>query len=202
MRLIFRYIAVSGTIVIALLALLSSTPCDANKWLVHNSVGRPSSRLLDIFAIRGGAKSKKDKSSKKAAEGKKKKPEKKEVKKASKSDDDSDDTKESNVATASDSKIETSPVAGDKETSKPALADGIAQMKLTARSLIVDDSSSDDHSTVALSAAKMEELGLLSGDTVLLKGKKRKSTVAVVNSDDNVDDVRIQTTKVIRSNLR
>lgn len=68
--------------------------------------------------------------------------------------------------------------------------------------LLVDDSLHDDHSTVAISPAKMEELGLFGGDTVLLKGKKRKNTVAVVNADDNVSDTKIRMTKVIRSNLR
>ena len=66
----------------------------------------------------------------------------------------------------------------------------------------MDDSSLDDHSTVAVDPAKMAELGLLSGDTVLLRGKKRKTTVAVVNSDESVAPSRIQMTKVVRSNLR
>ena len=68
--------------------------------------------------------------------------------------------------------------------------------------LLVDDSVSDDHSTVAMSVEKMDELGLFSGDTVLLKGKKRRDTIAVVTSDENVIETRIQMTKVVRSNLR
>jgi transitional endoplasmic reticulum ATPase len=36
---------------------------------------------------------------------------------------------------------------------------------------VVDDALNDDNSVVCLSAAKMEELQLFRGDTVLLKGK-------------------------------
>ena len=39
-------------------------------------------------------------------------------------------------------------------------------------------------------------------DTVLLKGKKRKNTVAVVNTIVGVSDNRARMTKVVRSNLR
>jgi transitional endoplasmic reticulum ATPase len=49
---------------------------------------------------------------------------------------------------------------------------------------------------------KMEALGLFNGDTVLLKGKKRKTTVATVNTDESVSDNRVRMTKVVRSNLR
>lgn len=35
----------------------------------------------------------------------------------------------------------------------------------------------DDNSVVAISQEKMDELNLFKGDTVLLKGKKRKDTV-------------------------
>jgi transitional endoplasmic reticulum ATPase len=74
--------------------------------------------------------------------------------------------------------------------------------KLTPNTLLVDDSVVDDHSTISLSKAKMEELGLFDGDIVLLKGKKRKNTIAVVNTDKTVDANRARMSKVIRSNLR
>jgi hypothetical protein len=61
---------------------------------------------------------------------------------------------------------------------------------------------SDDHSTIALHPDKMEELKLFIRDIVLLKGKKRKSTIAVVVADENVDVSKVQMTKVFRSNLR
>jgi transitional endoplasmic reticulum ATPase len=68
--------------------------------------------------------------------------------------------------------------------------------------LLVDESTGDDQSTVALSPTKMNELGLFSGDSVLLKGKKRKDTVATVASDDSVSDLKMRMHKSIRSNLR
>ena len=85
---------------------------------------------------------------------------------------------------------------------KEELATAILTRKLTPNSLLVDDAIVDDHSTVSLSASKMEELGLFNGDTVLLKGKKRKNTVAIVNTENGVSDNRVRMTKVVRSNLR
>merc|ERR1712168_1298406 len=60
----------------------------------------------------------------------------------------------------------------------------------------------DDNSVVALSQAKMDELELFRGDSVLLKGKKRKETVCIVLSDDTVSTDRIRMNRVVRNNLR
>merc|ERR1740129_511275 len=67
---------------------------------------------------------------------------------------------------------------------------------------IVEDAVNDDNSVVALSMAKMDELQLLRGDTVLLKGKKRKESVCIVLSDDTVTDEKIRMNRVVRNNLR
>lgn len=48
----------------------------------------------------------------------------------------------------------------------------------------------------------METLELFRGDTVLLKGKKRKDTVCIVLADDTVEESKIRLNKVVRSNLR
>ena len=61
---------------------------------------------------------------------------------------------------------------------------------------MVDDATNDDNSVVCLSAAKMEELELFRGDTILLKGKKGRDTVCIVLSDDNTEDVNIRMNKV------
>lgn len=82
------------------------------------------------------------------------------------------------------------------------LATIILQKKSSPSTLLVDDSAADDHSAVTIDQAKMKELDLFNGDTVLLRGKKRKTTVAVVYSDESVMQSRIQMTKVVRSNLR
>merc|ERR1711871_684917 len=47
-----------------------------------------------------------------------------------------------------------------------------------------------------------EELQLFRGDTVLLKGKKRKDTVCIVLADDTCENHKIRLNKVVRKNLR
>lgn len=68
--------------------------------------------------------------------------------------------------------------------------------------LIVEDAVNDDNSVIALSQAKMDELQLFRGDTVLLKGKKRKETVCIVLQDENCTDDKILMNRVVRNNLR
>jgi len=68
--------------------------------------------------------------------------------------------------------------------------------------LIVEDAVNDDNSVIALSQAKMDELQLFRGDTVLLKGKKRKETVCIVLQDENCSDDKILMNRVVRNNLR
>ncbi|KAB7494979.1 Transitional endoplasmic reticulum ATPase TER94 [Armadillidium nasatum] len=48
----------------------------------------------------------------------------------------------------------------------------------------------------------MDELQLFRGDTVLLKGKKRKQTVCIVLSDETMTDDKIRMNRVVRNNLR
>ena len=68
--------------------------------------------------------------------------------------------------------------------------------------LIVDDYKTDDSSVVGMSEDKMDELQLFRGDTVLLKGKRRKETVCIVLSDENVPNEKIRMNRVVRQNLR
>ncbi|CAF1263614.1 unnamed protein product [Adineta steineri] len=68
--------------------------------------------------------------------------------------------------------------------------------------LLVDDSTNDDNSVVALSQQKMDDLHLFRGDTVLLKGKKRRETICIVLADDNCSNERILMNRVVRNNLR
>ena len=63
--------------------------------------------------------------------------------------------------------------------------------------LLVEDAINDDNSVVALGQAKMDELQLFRGDTVLLKGKKRKQTVCIVLSDENCPDDKIRMNRVV-----
>ena len=52
---------------------------------------------------------------------------------------------------------------------------------------------------------QMDELKIFKGDTVLLKGKKRRDTVCIalsVEDGDNLTDDKIRMNKVVRNNLR
>ncbi|VDP05293.1 unnamed protein product [Soboliphyme baturini] len=50
--------------------------------------------------------------------------------------------------------------------------------------------------------AKMDELQLFRGDTVIIKGKRRKDTVCIVLSDDTCPNEKVRMNRVVRSNLR
>ena len=66
----------------------------------------------------------------------------------------------------------------------------------------VTDAVNDDNSIIALSNNTMETLQLFRGDTVLVKGKKRKDTVLIVLADDDLDDGSARMNRVVRHNLR
>jgi transitional endoplasmic reticulum ATPase len=66
----------------------------------------------------------------------------------------------------------------------------------------VTDAINDDNSVIALSTNTMEALQLFRGDTVLVKGKKRKDTVLIVLADDELDDGSARMNRVVRHNLR
>ena len=82
------------------------------------------------------------------------------------------------------------------------MATAILRKKDRPNRLIVEEATNDDNSVVALSQAKMDELQLFRGDTVLLKGKRRKETVCIVLSDDTCPDEKIRMNRVVRMNLR
>ncbi|KAI3825334.1 hypothetical protein L1987_06816 [Smallanthus sonchifolius] len=50
--------------------------------------------------------------------------------------------------------------------------------------------------------ATMEKLQLFRGDTILIKGKKRRDTVCIALADETCDEAKIRMNKVIRTNLR
>jgi transitional endoplasmic reticulum ATPase len=65
---------------------------------------------------------------------------------------------------------------------------GPREKKRSPNRLIVDESHGEgDNSVVMLSLAKMEELSLFRGDTVLIRGKKKHETVCVAIMDESVD---------------
>uniref|UniRef100_A0A0K2TQE3 vesicle-fusing ATPase n=2 Tax=Lepeophtheirus salmonis TaxID=72036 RepID=A0A0K2TQE3_LEPSM len=85
---------------------------------------------------------------------------------------------------------------------KDDLATAILKPKERPNRLIVEEAVTDDNSVVALKQTKVDELGLFRGDTVLLKGKKRKETICILMSDNTVDDGKIRMNRVVRNNLR
>ncbi|KAL5711389.1 AAA ATPase cdc48 [Ranunculus cassubicifolius] len=48
----------------------------------------------------------------------------------------------------------------------------------------------------------LSEVGFFRGDTILIKGKKRRDTVCILISDDTCEEAKIRMNKVVRSNLR
>jgi len=82
------------------------------------------------------------------------------------------------------------------------LATAILNKKNRPNRLMVEESASDDNSCIGLSQAKMDELSLFRGDSVMLKGKKRKATVCIVLSEDTVSNEKVRMNRVVRNNLR
>jgi len=76
---------------------------------------------------------------------------------------------------------------------------------ITPNMLVVDAAVGDevdDHSSVHLSAAKMDELGIFHGDTVVLRGKKRREVLCNAYHDENAPDDRIRVPKAARTDIR
>ncbi|KPP65961.1 transitional endoplasmic reticulum ATPase-like [Scleropages formosus] len=78
----------------------------------------------------------------------------------------------------------------------------ILKQKHRPNRLIVDEALNEDNSIVCLSQQKMEELQLFRGDTVILRGRKRRQTVCIVLTDDTCADERVRMNRVTRNNLR
>jgi transitional endoplasmic reticulum ATPase len=78
----------------------------------------------------------------------------------------------------------------------------ILNQTLQPNQLIADDAVKGDNSVVALSSDKINELGLSLGDTVILKGEKRRETICTVAANHLCPTNRIQMNRVVRNNLR
>ncbi|KAK6152380.1 hypothetical protein DH2020_015015 [Rehmannia glutinosa] len=98
----------------------------------------------------------------------------------------------SNQAESSDSK------GGTKKDFSTA----ILERKKAANRLVVDEAVNDDNSVVYLHPETMEKLQIFRGDTILIKGKKRKDTVCLTLADETCDQPKIRMNKVVRNNLR
>lgn len=91
--------------------------------------------------------------------------------------------------------------SNESKDEKVDLATAILKKKRGPNVLLADDAVTDDDSYVAVSKSRMAELNLLDGDIVQIKGKKRKTTLAIVNSDSSVPEGKLRIGKVARSNV-
>ncbi|KAF5386357.1 hypothetical protein D9757_006669 [Collybiopsis confluens] len=82
------------------------------------------------------------------------------------------------------------------------ISTAILRPKKSPNRLIVDEATSDDNSVATINPATMEVLQLFRGDTIIIRGKKRRDTVLICLSSDDVEEGRIQLNKVARNNLR
>jgi len=78
----------------------------------------------------------------------------------------------------------------------------ILETRKAPNRLFVEESVNDDNSLVAIHPNKLEELELFKGETVILRGKRRKDTVCILTTDETVDENKIRMNKVVRTNLR
>ncbi|KAL0576749.1 AAA ATPase cdc48 [Marasmius crinis-equi] len=78
----------------------------------------------------------------------------------------------------------------------------ILRPKKSPNRLVVDETTNDDNSVATMNPATMETLQLFRGDTIIIRGKKRRDTVLICLSSDDVDEGKIQMNKVARNNLR
>ncbi|XP_039860799.1 zgc:136908 [Simochromis diagramma] len=94
------------------------------------------------------------------------------------------------------------PGSGGADPKGEDYSTAILKQKQRPNRLIVDEAVSEDSSIVSLSQRKTEELQLFRGDTVVLRGRKRRQTVCIVLTDDTCGDERIRMNRVTRNNLR
>ncbi|MED6144717.1 AAA ATPase cdc48 [Stylosanthes scabra] len=94
------------------------------------------------------------------------------------------------------------PESSDPKSGKKDYSTAILERKKSPNRLVVDEAVNDDNSVVAMHPDTMEKLQLFRGDTILIKGKKRRDTVCIALADDTCEEPKIRMNKVVRSNLR
>ena len=90
-----------------------------------------------------------------------------------------------------------------KHEEKKDFSTAILDRKKAPNRLMVEEALNDDNSVIQLTQKKMDELKIFKAETVLLKGKKRKETIAIALPDEGgLDDEKLRMNKVVRRNLR
>ncbi|XP_037438233.1 cell division cycle protein 48 homolog [Triticum dicoccoides] len=82
------------------------------------------------------------------------------------------------------------------------MASAAASKKAANRLVVEEAATNDDNSVCTLHPATMDKLSIFKGDIVLLKGKRRHSTVCMALPDDTCEGHKMRINKVARSNLR
>lgn len=95
------------------------------------------------------------------------------------------------------------PAAPHNEEHKD-VSTAILSQKKAPNKLAVEEATNDDNTTVYMTAKKLNELGLFRGDPVLVRGKRRRTTIAIAlqENGDSLDDTKIRINKVMRNNLK
>ncbi|KAL5703105.1 Cell division control protein 48 E [Ranunculus cassubicifolius] len=78
----------------------------------------------------------------------------------------------------------------------------ILERKKAPNRLVVDEAVNEDNSVVALHPNTLEKVGFFRGDTILIKGKKRRDTICIVLGDETCEESKIRLNKVVRANLK
>ncbi|KAJ0855125.1 putative vesicle-fusing ATPase [Helianthus annuus] len=94
------------------------------------------------------------------------------------------------------------PESSDSKGGKKDFSTAILERKKAPNRLVVDEAINDDNSVVSMHPETMEKLQLFRGDTILIKGKKRRDTICIALADDTCEEPKIRMNKVVRSNLR
>ena len=81
-------------------------------------------------------------------------------------------------------------------------ATAILDRKRGPNRLLVEEATNDDNSVAVLSQAKMNELNIMRGDSIMIKGKKRRDTVCITLVDTELEDGKIRLNKIVRKNLK
>ncbi|KAG5536942.1 hypothetical protein RHGRI_024391 [Rhododendron griersonianum] len=94
------------------------------------------------------------------------------------------------------------PSSPDSKSDKKDYSTAILEKKKSPNRLIVDEALNDDNSVVCMHPAKMDALQLFRGDTILIKGKKRRDTIGIALGDEHCEEPKIRMNKVVRANLK
>ncbi|GLT77540.1 hypothetical protein SLA2020_491110 [Shorea laevis] len=100
-----------------------------------------------------------------------------------------------------DSSSSVQPSSDEPRENKKDYSTAILERKKSPNRLVVDEAVMDDNSLIVMHPATMEKLQFFRGDTILIKGKKRRDTVCIVLGDEQCEERKIRMNKVVRSNL-